>query len=128
MSSGSSKALRGGFYHMSHQHSHAALYSSISLGQLGTVCRFITTTRQLNGMAGDALLSSHRTINRVLVSHCAFLCNYRQRSREMTHLVRTHSFAIRPRKAKKPRDSNETLQERRGEERGGKWDVSIWTP
>ncbi len=35
-------------------------------------------------------------------------------------MTATHSFAIRPRKAKKPRDSNETLQERKGEKVTGK--------
>lgn len=89
------------------------------VGQLGTASRIKTTTRQLNEMAGDALLSSHRAISQVQLVTVHF-CDYWLYSRENTHLTRTHSFAVRPRKAKKPRDSNETLQDRRGEERGAK--------
>lgn len=37
--------------------------------------------------------------------------------KSLQHVRRTYSFAIRPRKAKKPWDSNETLQERKVEEK-----------
>lgn len=68
------------------------------LGKRRTVT---TSARRLNETAIEAVLSSLWINSQPL------------------HLIRTrtHSFAIRPRQAKKPGDSNETLQERRGEER-----------
>lgn len=47
-----------------------------------------------------------------------------------TYLIRTYSFAIRPRQTKKPWDANKTLQERkretgRREKRGIMWVMSM---
>ena len=62
MSSLSSKALRWGFYHMSHQHSQAALYSSIS-DSWGLFPHY-NNTRQLNEITGEAtLLSTQKAVS-----------------------------------------------------------------
>lgn len=71
--------------------------------QLGAVTRNITTIR---------LLSSERAMSCVHFMFFAIIGTVQNI---------THSFAIRPRQAKKARDSNETLQERRGEKRRGIW-------
>lgn len=64
-------------------------------------------------MAEEAALSSHTTVRsaRMTAWHI---------SKSLHHLRRTHSFAIRPGKAKKPGDSNETLQERKEKTTGEK--------
>lgn len=61
-------------------------------------------------MAQEAALSSHTTVRsaRMTAWHI---------SKSLHHLRRTHSFAIRPGKAKKPGDPNEALQERKAEEK-----------